>query len=143
MAAKLPVHTVKRSRLEIIPLIDVIFFCLATFVLVTLTMNKNKAIPVNLPVAQTSVNPEKTDEAVTLTITEQGDQIFWDKDGLTWDQFVARLIQYRTEEADPKIMINGDAKAEFGKAVVVLDEVRKAGIQKVTIVTRTKPTPRS
>lgn len=143
MAKKLVVHPVKRSRLEVIPLIDVVFFCLATFVLVTLTMNKNKAIPVNLPVASSSVNPEKNDEAVTLTITEQGDQIFWDKDGLTWDQFVARLDQYKREETDPKIMINGDERAFFGKAVVVLDEVRKAGIQKVTIVTRSKPAPRT
>ncbi len=43
----------KRARIEIIPLIDIIFFLLATFVMVSLSMVKNKAIPVNLPPAST------------------------------------------------------------------------------------------
>ncbi len=44
----------KRARIEIIPLIDVIFFLLATFMMVSLSMVKNKGISVNLPVAAAS-----------------------------------------------------------------------------------------
>lgn len=43
----------KRARIEIIPLIDIIFFLLATFVMVSLSMVQNRGIPVTLPAAAT------------------------------------------------------------------------------------------
>jgi len=61
----------KRARIEIIPLIDVIFFLLATFVLFTLSLNKTGGLPVLLPTSQTSV-PRDTAGTVTVTVTAEG-----------------------------------------------------------------------
>ena len=44
----------KKARIEIIPLIDIMFFLLATFVMVSMSMVKNQGIAVNLPKASTS-----------------------------------------------------------------------------------------
>lgn len=126
----------KRARIEIIPLIDVIFFLLATFMMVSLSMVKNKGLKVNLPVASASA-PQDHKQDTTITVTQDG-SLYFDKEPLTLEQLPARLQQLKLQQADPKVFINGDEKAFFGAAVGVLDELRKAGIAKVAIETRTK-----
>jgi biopolymer transport protein ExbD len=127
----------KRARIEIIPLIDVIFFLLATFMMVSLSMVKNKGISVNLPAASTSASLEKQNDT-TISVTKTG-ELFFNKEPMLLDQLPARLAQLKAEQADPKVFINGDEKAFFGAAVEVLDDLRKAGISKVAIDTKLKP----
>ncbi len=126
----------RRARIEIIPLIDIIFFLLATFVMVSLSMVKNEGIGVNLPVASTSAPQERADYTA-ITVTEAGD-FYFNKETVTLEELVAKLKTLKENEADPRVFINGDQKAEFGKAVAVLDEVRKLGIAKVSIETRSR-----
>jgi biopolymer transport protein ExbD len=126
----------KRARIEIIPLIDIIFFLLATFVMVSMSMIKNQGISVNLPVA-TSSGPQDRKEYSAITVTAAG-EYFFNKDAVTFDQVVERLKAVKAAETDPHVFINGDEKAEFGKAIAVLDEVRKLGISKVAIETKAK-----
>jgi biopolymer transport protein ExbD len=124
----------KRARIEIIPLIDIIFFLLATFIMVSLSMVKNRGIPVNLPVSASGAQQERKD-FVSITVTEHG-EIFWDKESTTLGELPARLQKLKTTMPDPKVFLNGDAKAELGNAVAVLDEIRLAGISKVAIETK-------
>jgi len=124
----------KKARIEIIPLIDIVFFLLATFVMVSLSMIKNQGIAVNLPVASSSA-PQERHEYVAITVTAAG-EYFYNKEPATAEQVAERLKAYQESEKDPQVFINGDEKAEFGKAIAVLDEVRKLGISKVAIQTR-------
>jgi len=126
----------KRARIEIIPLIDIVFFLLATFVTVSLSIMKNQNISVNLPVASTSASQERKDYT-TISVNEKGDY-FFNKEPITMEQLPARLATLKNTDPDPRVFINGDQKAEFGKAIAVLDEVRKLGISKVAIETKTK-----
>lgn len=127
----------KKARIEIIPLIDVIFFLLATFILFTLSLNKSNGVKVDLPKSQTA---EVRDPAgsVTITVTAEG-TLAWDQDPITADEFLARLRAYKIAETNPKILINGDENCYFSQAVYVFDEVRKADINKVLIETRVRP----
>src|SRR5665213_3080035 len=127
---------IKRARIEIIPLIDVIFFLLATFVLFTLSLNRSNGIKVNLPVSDTA-EPRDPNGTVTVSVTDEG-TLAWDKDPVTIDDFLIRLTQYHKQEPDGRILINGDAKAFFSQAIYVFDEARKAGFQKIFIETRSK-----
>ena len=127
----------KKARIEIIPLIDVIFFLLATFVLFTLSLNKSNGLPVTLPATQTSETRDPSG-TVTISFTSEG-TIGWNKDLITLDEFVARLQAYKQTEPDPRVLINGDEMAFFAQARYVIDEVRKAGISKVLLETRTRP----
>lgn len=126
----------KRARIEIIPLIDVIFFLLATFVLFTLSLNKSNGIPVQLPKAEMSEvrDPNGT---VTISVTDEG-ALAWNKDLVTLDEFLQRLQQFKREEPEGRILINGDERAFFAQAIYVFDEARKAGFTKVYIETRAK-----
>ncbi|HVU28168.1 MAG TPA: biopolymer transporter ExbD [Verrucomicrobiae bacterium] len=126
----------KRARIEIIPLIDVIFFLLATFMMVSLSMVKNNGIKVNLPAAATSAPQEKNDRT-TISVTKDGN-LFFNQESLQISDLPARLEQLKAQQPDPKVFINGDEKAFFGNAVEVLDDLRKAGITKVAIDTKLK-----
>jgi len=127
----------KKARIEIIPLIDVVFFLLATFVLFTLSLNSSNGIAVTLPQTQTG-EPRDPANSVTVSVTEGG-TIAWNKDPVTLEEFIQKLQNYAATDPDPKVLINGDERASFAQAVYAFDEARKAGIEKVLIETRVRP----
>jgi len=132
---RVPLPTTKRrARIEIIPLIDIIFFLLATFVMISLSMVKNQGIAVHLPAAQTST-VQDINKIVTLTVSEQ-EKIYMDHDLVSLQEMSLRLKAMKAEDPDLKVLINGDEKATFGQAIGVLDEVRRLGISKVSIRTK-------
>jgi len=125
----------KKARIEIIPLIDVIFFLLATFVLFTLSLNKIQSLPVNLPVAAPpSANPPDTDDNVTLQVSDGG-TLYWNKELIGMNEVGPRLANYATSVAVPRVLIASDDRAKYGATIQVLDEVRKAGIKQVSVET--------
>ena len=131
----------KKARIEIIPLIDVIFFLLATFVLFTLSLAKIQSVPLNLPVASNQTTSNKDEEPVRLQISDQG-TCYWNKELVNLSEIKPRLDQYKTQNANPRVLIAGDDKAKFGPVVQVLDEVRKADIKQVSVETRVTATDR-
>ena len=137
---KIPVR--KKARIEIIPLIDVIFFLLATFVLFTLSLNALKTIPVDLPVAAPPPPPGTVPPEI-MTIQVSGDgAIFMNKELIDLAEVRPRIDHYMTQTDDPRVLIAGDERARYGNTVTVLDIVRQAGIQKFSIETRPRPTGR-
>lgn len=133
----------KKARIEIIPLIDVIFFLLATFVLFTLSLNRIQALPVQLPVAQDKPSSKPDEELVTLQISDTG-TYYW-KVGSGASELlgladIAPRLQNLSQNANARVLITGDSLARFGPTVQALDEVRKAGIQQVSVETRVRPT---
>lgn len=128
----------RRARLEIVPLIDIIFFLLATFVLVSLSMVKNKGIAVVLPKASTGESTERA-EHVVVGISEAG-QFYLDKKELAESELFAELARLKSANPELKVFIHGDENARLGLAISVLDQTRRIGISKVTFETQpTKP----
>jgi biopolymer transport protein ExbD len=130
----------KGARIEIIPLIDIIFFLLATFIMVSLSMTKNQGVQVSLPGASTAQSlgdNQEAEKAVTLSVNEKG-EIFFNKDKIQATQLPLRLQTYKLTAKDPKVIINSDGAADFKYVVAVLDEVRRIGIAKVGINTDKK-----
>jgi biopolymer transport protein ExbD len=131
---------VKRARIEIIPLIDIIFFLLATFIMVSLSMTKNQGVNVSLPIAGTAASlgdQQEMEKAVTLSVNEKG-EVFYNKEKITLAQLPMKLQAFKTASKDPKVIINSDGGAAFEHVVGVLDEVRRIGIAKVGINTEKK-----
>ena len=127
----------RRARIEIIPLIDIIFFLLATFVMVSLSMVRNRAIHLNLPAAATAT-PEQPDDFATISIDAAGN-LFFNKQPVDAAQLDAALKQLLAANPEPSVYIHGDAGVAFGKAIAVLDEARSLGITKVAIETQSTP----
>lgn len=135
----------KKARVEIIPLIDVIFFLLATFVLFTLSLNKIHSIDLILPDA--GKPPGELRETAYLQATEDG-AFFWKigedstPEYLTKADLPMRLASYRRQAADPRVLVRGDNKAHLGGAIAALDAVRMAGISQVSVETLVSATGR-
>jgi biopolymer transport protein ExbD len=134
---KLPVLLAKRrARIEIIPLIDIVFFLLAIFVMVSLSMVKNKGIDVNLPPAETGSSQARADQPYTAITVMANGQVFFNKERVSMSELPARLKALKKKEGDPTILLNGDEKAYLGKAIAILDQARKAGIKKIAVETK-------
>ena len=130
----------KKARIEIIPLIDVIFFLLATFVLFTLSLNKSNGLTgVTIPKVENSI-PRDPTNTVTISIPN-GEGVGWEKDLLSLGDFVNRLQEYKTSVGpdNARILINGDVDANYGSARYIFDQLKRAGIQKIMIETRVTP----
>jgi len=132
--------TKKKARIEIIPLIDVIFFLLATFVLFTLSLQRISAVDVTLPKADPTSQPPKEDNTLYLQVSDEG-TYYW-KIGTNPPELIGpselapRLADYRNSLGDQaRVLVRGDNRARFGAAVFALDEVRKTGIGQVSVET--------
>jgi biopolymer transport protein ExbD len=130
----------KKARIEIIPLIDVIFFLLATFVLFTLSLDKITSIEVVMPLVPPAPAANPIDETLYLQTSEHG-TYYWKigaktpPEAITAAEIGPRLEDYKRSVAVPRVFIRGDGKARLGAAINALDEVRKAGIKEVSIET--------
>ena len=129
----------KHARIEIVPLIDIMFFLLATFVMVSLSMVKNRGISVVLPQAASGA-PEERKDQVTISLSDAG-QLYLDKQELSQDQLTEALRKLKEQNPELRVFINGDQNARLGLAIAVLDEARKLGISKVAFETRVPTAP--
>jgi biopolymer transport protein ExbD len=129
----------KKARIEIIPLIDVVFFLLATFVLFTLSLDKIKSLEAPFAKAGEPL-PGAEDLTVYLQTSERG--FFYWKQGraspaekITAAELGPRLENYKRSVANPRVAISGDELARFSATINALDEVRKARIPEVSLET--------
>ena len=126
--AKLP-SDLAEARIEIIPLIDIMFFLLASFMLVSLSMVNLKSVAVNLPTA-VSATPEARRDFVDVSVDKAG-SAYIDKKAVDDNQLIAALVGFRRANPDVRIIISADTEARHGDVIHVLDLIRLAGIEKV------------
>jgi biopolymer transport protein ExbD len=119
----------KRARIEIIPLIDIMFFLLASFMMVSLSQTHMKGIKVALPSTQ-APPPTQVKDYVSIRVGA-GNAVSFDGQYVQDDQIMSQL--YRLHEANPgiKVSISAEGMARHGDVITILDKVRRAGIQKV------------
>lgn len=134
-----PPSSSKSARIEIIPLIDVIFFLLATFVLISLSLQRQLVFPTLLPPnAGPAPKHSGQDEMVQLRV-QAGRNYAWN-DLLLADQAAlqAMLRQYQAGCPNPRVLITGDTEASFGSVFEVLDLARQCGFtpQEATFSTK-------
>src|SRR6267378_3917936 len=119
----------KRARIEIIPLIDIMFFLLASFMMVSLSQTHMKGIRVNLPAA-IAPPPSQVKDYVSIKIQE-GNVVYFDNQYVSDDQVLPRLYELHRANPDIKVSISASLLAMHGDVISVLDKVRSAGITKV------------
>ncbi|WP_038172535.1 biopolymer transporter ExbD [Verrucomicrobium sp. BvORR106] len=119
----------KKARLEIVPLIDIMFFLLASFMMVTMSMTKQRTIDVNLPAAATSHSNLKPD-VISLAVDARG-QVFLDKDMISLEALDQMLKERLSANKELPVYISGDAATPHGAMIAVLDYVKRCGVTKV------------
>ncbi len=132
LGSKLPSEN--EAKIEVIPLIDIMFFLLASFMLVSLSMVNLKRVKVNLPTATTATQELKSD-LVPLSVDKAG-IIYLEKNPIGPAE-LAQTLQSR-HQANPKlrVLVSGDQDARHGDVIHALDIVRSAGIDNVSFEIR-------
>jgi biopolymer transport protein ExbD len=117
------------ARIEIIPLIDIMFFLLAAFMLVSLSMTQLHRVPVSLPEASTGI-PDTASTTIVIAIDANG--------LITLNQKIITLSEITTHLKDCKepkkssVLISADAEARHKQVLGVLNSIREAGVEKVS-----------
>jgi biopolymer transport protein ExbD len=125
----------RRTRLEIIPLIDIMFFLLASFMMVSLQMQKVRTLKANLPTATVASSTAKPD-MIMLNVDAVGN-VTVDHKPITFPELFALLTNRYTLNTNLPIYITGDRDTTHGSMMYVLDFARRAGIQRVAIAVKT------
>ncbi len=121
----------KHARIEIIPLIDIMFFLLASFMMVSLTQTHMKGIRVNLPSANSPPPPPNQLKDYVSVRVSDGGIIYFDNAMVPTDQVLPRLLELHKANKDVKVSISADKLALHGDVITVLDQARSVGIDKI------------
>jgi biopolymer transport protein ExbD len=123
----------RRTRIVIIPLIDIMFFLLASFMMISLQMSRTANIKVNLPSATQAAQDYKPD-MVNITVDKSG-EVWLEKKTIAMPDLSAVLISRFKADTNLPVYISGDRDTLHGDMVRVYEVVRAAGIQKVSFMT--------
>ena len=124
----------KKSRLEIIPLIDIMFFLLASFMMVALQMQIVRTVKANLPTATLATASKKPD-IVNLFVNRDG-QVSVDKKPVSFADLNTLLTNRFSLNTNLPVFITGAQDATHGAVIYVLDCVKRAGISRVAIAVK-------
>ncbi len=116
----------KHARIEIIPLIDIMFFLLASFMMVSLSQTTMKGMKVDLPTGTSGQTQNKKDY-VSFSVDRDG-YIYWDKERIEYHDVPVKL---RGASPEAKIFIRGDREALHGNVTRLLDQIRSTGFTKI------------
>lgn len=130
---RLPASTKKKARIEIIPMIDTMFFLLVFFMIATLSMTLQRGMPVNLPKVSTA--SDKVPDEASITVTPKGD-LYLNKEPITLNQLETQLTMLLETSGKPSVIINADETVSHGRVIKVMDTVRKTGIHNMAIATK-------
>jgi biopolymer transport protein ExbD len=120
----------RKARIEIIPLIDIMFFLLASFMLASLSMMRLQSIKMDLPTATMAKRDFKPD-IVNISVDKIGD-IYVEKKQMNMVDLHEYLSNKFRINTNVPVYISGDKDATHGAVIRVLDIVRREGIQKVS-----------
>ena len=119
----------KRARIELIPMIDTMFFLLIFFIMVTLTMVHQKGLNVNLPKSGQGSHVKIHNFVVTL---KKSGAVYLNKEKTSLRNLPALLKRKVTSKKD-LIIINGDKMIYLKRVVKTINDIKKAGFYKVSI----------
>jgi biopolymer transport protein ExbD len=128
---------VRKTRLEIIPLIDIMFFLLASFMMISLQMQIVRTVKANLPTATQAAANQKPD-LVNVFVNRDG-QVSVDKKAISFADFNTLLTNRFSLNTNLPVYLTGAKDATHGEIISVLDFIKRAGIQRVAIAVKAGP----
>lgn len=129
------VKTKKKARIEIIPMIDTMFFLLVFFMIATLSMSIMRGMQVNLPKAEAVKKDIRED--ISVTISKDG-KVYFNKNEIGVPELRGILVSEVSKNPDTLVIINADEEVLHGRVVEVMDEIKLSGVTKLAIATKEK-----
>ena len=126
----------ENPRLMIIPMIDIIFFLLVFFMMSTMFMVEQKVLPVTLPSASTA----EMDMHRTVPVTVMADgSLRFNEDSVNLNELAIRVEAELRRDRDSRFVLRADRRAAYGQVVDVLNQLRRLGVQRLTVAVEAVP----
>lgn len=127
---KMNLQTIKKPRIEMLPLIDIVFLLLVFFIYAMLSMAVHRGLPVVLPLSTTA----KIDKHLLLSVTLKADgTVFVDKEQVSLDSLRDVLGEKARMGRDPGVLLFADRSIPYQKLFQVLDRIREAGLNRISL----------
>jgi len=127
---KINVRTGKKVRIEMLPLIDIVFLLLVFFIYAMLSMAVHRGLPVVLPTSSSA----KIDKKLVLSVTVKSDRtIYVDKERIAFDDLASVLRTKTASASEPGVLLFADRGLPYQRLFQVLDQIRIAGIHRISL----------
>lgn len=133
---RVDIGATRKARIDMLPLIDIVFLLLVFFIYAMLSMAVHHALPVSLPLSSTA----PLDKQVTLSVTvDQNGAIFVDKAPVALDR-LAEILRTRTlDSEDPGVLLFADNRITYQTLYSVIDQIKMAGIDRLSLECERQP----
>ena len=120
----------RKSRIEMLPLIDIVFLLLVFFIYAMLSMAVHRGLPVVLPTSSTA----KIDKHLILSVTVRADgSIFLDKEPISLNNLKGALQQAARDRKETGVLLFADKAVPYQELFRVLDQIRLAGLYRISL----------
>ena len=127
---KIQLPTSKKARIEILPLIDIVFLLLVFFIYAMLSMAVHRGLPVDLPVS----NSAEIDQKLTLSVTIKDDGLIYvDEEPVPIEDLTEVLRSKSEAVAETGVLVFADRDMSYQMIYSVLDNIRLAGISRISL----------
>jgi biopolymer transport protein ExbD len=127
---KIQHQPIRKARIEMLPLIDIVFLLLVFFIYAMLSMAVHRGLPVDLPTSQTV----KIDKRLVLSVTVKSDNsIYVNEDNVLLEDLVDALKNRARNQQDPGVLLFADRSIQYQALFQVLDKIRLAGITRISL----------
>ncbi len=127
---KVTIPTTKKSRIEMLPLIDVVFLLLVVFIYTMLSMAVHRGLNLDLPSSESA----KIEKQVMLSVSiDEKGQVYIDKDQTPIDQLTEVLSEKTKGEKNPGVLLFADNTISYQELFKVLDKIRGAGLNRISL----------
>jgi len=133
---KVNFQALRKARIEMLPLIDIVFLLLVFFIYAMLSMAVHRGLPVRLPFSSTA----KIERELVLSITVKEDgTIYLDKKRVRLEHLEEALKSKVAEEKGQGVLLFADRALKYQDLFRVLDRIRMAGLTKISLQAQVEP----
>lgn len=133
---KVNIRPTKKARIEMLPLIDIVFLVLVFFIYAMLSMAVHRGQKVDLPLSSAVQVERDSIVAVTVQDAENGIALFVDREPVSLDG-LARALRIRYEEQEPvserEIQLFADKTVSYQDLFLVMDRIKEAGFNRISL----------
>jgi biopolymer transport protein ExbD len=127
---KIDLKTNRKARIEMLPLIDIVFLLLVFFIYAMLSMAVHRGLPVELPTSRTA----KIDKRLLLSVTLKSDgSVYLDEEFVRPEELVDALSAKVETQKEPGVLLFADRSIQYQALYQVLDKIRLAGINRISM----------
>lgn len=127
---KVNFQTSRKVRIEMLPLIDIVFLLLVFFIYAMLSMAVHRGLPVLLPTSASA----KIDKELIVSVTIKSDEtIYVDKEQIGLNDLATFLKTKAETDKDVGILLFADRNLSYQKLFQVLDQIKMAGIHRISL----------